>query len=130
MKMLINGLQVDAAGGSTFDVINPATGQIVDQAPLGGAEDVGAAIDAAEEAFGKWSGETARERGKILFKAAQITRSRVKDLATMLTTEQGKPFKEATGRNPGLREHHRILRRASRPACVAGWCLSGRSGTA
>ncbi len=39
--------------------------------------------------------ETARERGKLLFKAAQITRSRVKDLAIMLTTEQGKPFKEA-----------------------------------
>jgi succinate-semialdehyde dehydrogenase/glutarate-semialdehyde dehydrogenase len=95
MKMLINGRQVDAAGGSTFDVINPATEQIIDRAPLGDVQDVRAAIDAAEEAFGKWSGETARERGKILFKAAQITRSRVKDLAIMLTTEQGKPFKEA-----------------------------------
>jgi acyl-CoA reductase-like NAD-dependent aldehyde dehydrogenase len=95
MKMLINGRQVDAAGGRTSDVLNPATEKIIDQVPLGDAEDVRAAIDAAEEASGKWSAETARERGKLLFKAAQITRSRVKDLAITLTTEQGKPFREA-----------------------------------
>ncbi|OPY28748.1 MAG: Lactaldehyde dehydrogenase [Methanocella sp. PtaU1.Bin125] len=95
MKMLINGRETDAASGRTFGVINPATEQTIDRAPLGDAEDVRAAIDAAEEAFGKWSAETARERGKLLFKAAQITRGRVKDLATLLTTEQGKPFREA-----------------------------------
>ncbi len=95
MKMLINGQLSDSAGGKEFEIINPANGKPVDCVPLGDREDVRRAIDAAGEAAGKWSSMTARERGKILFKAAEITRARVQDLATMLTTEQGKPFREA-----------------------------------
>lgn len=95
MKMLINGQPVDAADGRTFDVINPATGTLVDQAPMGGIADVKKAIDAAEDAFGKWSSMTARDRGKLLFMSAQRVRDRVNDLAVTLTTEQGKPFREA-----------------------------------
>jgi succinate-semialdehyde dehydrogenase/glutarate-semialdehyde dehydrogenase len=95
MKMFIGGRQVDAAGGRAFDVINPATGAVIGQAPLGGAEDVKSAVDAAGEAFGKWSSLTARERGKVLFRCAQAVRDRVGGLAVTLTTEQGKPLRES-----------------------------------
>src|SRR5512147_2624020 len=95
MKMLINGQPADAAGGKELGVINPANGKLIDRGPLGDREDVRRAIDAADAAAGKWSAMTARERGKILFKAAQIARGRVDDLATILTTEQGKPLREA-----------------------------------
>jgi acyl-CoA reductase-like NAD-dependent aldehyde dehydrogenase len=95
MKMLINGQPADASGGKEFEVINPANGERVGRGPLGDREDVRRAIDAADDAAGKWSAMTARERGKILFKAAEIARSRVNDLGTLLTTEQGKPLREA-----------------------------------
>ena len=47
VKMIIGGEQVDAADGQTFDVINPATGQVIARAPLGGPEDVDRAVRAA-----------------------------------------------------------------------------------
>jgi acyl-CoA reductase-like NAD-dependent aldehyde dehydrogenase len=95
MKMLINGQLADASGDKEFEVINPANWELVDRVPLGDRKDVRRAIDAAGDAAGKWSALTARERGKILFKAAKIARSRVTDLGTLLTTEQGKPLREA-----------------------------------
>ncbi|WP_349256783.1 aldehyde dehydrogenase family protein [Methanocella sp.] len=95
MKMLIDGEWTDAASGETYEVRNPASGKLLDTAPLGGAEDVKRAVDAAREAQKKWSAMPARDRGRIFFKAAQRIRDRQADLATMLTMEQGKPFKEA-----------------------------------
>ncbi len=95
MKMLIDGEWTDSASGETYEVRDPANGKLLDTVPLGNAGDVRKAADAAGEAFVKWSSMTARERGKILFKAAQLVRDRQKDLATTLTMEQGKPFKEA-----------------------------------
>jgi len=95
MKMLINGQTADAISGKDFEVINPANGKPIDRVPLGDRDDVRRAIDAADDAAGKWSAMTARERGKLLFKAAQMARDRVGELATTLTLEQGKPLREA-----------------------------------
>src|SRR3989338_4980528 len=49
VKMIIGGEQVDAADGQTFDVINPATGELLARAPLGGREDVDRAVAAAQK---------------------------------------------------------------------------------
>ncbi len=95
MKLLINGEQRDAASKKTFSVRNPATGDLLDEAPLGGEGDVRAAIEAAEEAFSDWSARSARARAKILFFAAEEIRRRNTDLAALLTAEQGKPIREA-----------------------------------
>src|SRR6187551_249994 len=51
LRMVIGGERVDAAGGQTFEVINPATGKVVATAPLGGREDVDRAVAAAQKAF-------------------------------------------------------------------------------
>jgi succinate-semialdehyde dehydrogenase/glutarate-semialdehyde dehydrogenase len=95
MKMLIDGEWTDAAGGETYEVRDPASGKLLDTAPLGSAEDVRRAADSAGASLKKWSSMTARERGKILFKAAQHVRDGQTALAMTLTMEQGKPFKEA-----------------------------------
>lgn len=95
MKMLIDGEWTDAASGETYEVRNPANGKLLDTASLGGAEDVGSAADAAHAALKKWSVMSARDRGRILFKGAQHIRDQQVSLATTLTMEQGKPFKEA-----------------------------------
>ncbi|HMK46123.1 MAG TPA: aldehyde dehydrogenase family protein [Methanocella sp.] len=95
MEMFIDGKATVSGTGSRFNVINPATGEVIDTAPAGDADDVRKAVESATHAFSRWSSMTARDRGKILFKAAQIARAHTADLATLLTTEQGKPFKEA-----------------------------------
>ena len=67
--MLINGNWADANEGTTFDVINPANGEVVGQVPDGDAATAKAAIDAAATAFGSWSKTTAHARSAILYKA-------------------------------------------------------------
>lgn len=95
MKMLINGEWCDATSGKVFAVLNPATGDVVGEAPLGGEEDVRSAVEAAEEAFGDWSARDTRRRATILFHAAEEVRRRNAELGSLLTAEQGKPIREA-----------------------------------
>lgn len=96
-KMFIAGESVDALTGATYEVRNPATGDVVDTVPKGNAEDARRAIDAAEAAFDEWSHTTAEERAKLLFKAAALVDAERKALAELLTREQGKPLMEAGG---------------------------------
>ena len=95
MDMLINGTAAPAADGSWIDVKNPATGKFIDRVPRGSSGDVDAAVDAAEHAFGSWSEKTMRDRGLILSRAAELVRRDHKDLAHLLTCEQGKPLRES-----------------------------------
>ena len=95
MFMRINGEEIPSGTGQWKDVINPATGEIVDRIPDGNAEDVGHAVESAGSAFGRWSGKAMRERGVLLFKAASLIREHHPALAELLTREQGKPLREA-----------------------------------
>jgi succinate-semialdehyde dehydrogenase/glutarate-semialdehyde dehydrogenase len=94
-KMYINGESVDSITGQTYEVRNPANGDVVDTAPKGNEEDVRKAVDAAEAAFGEWSRTSAEERANLLFKAAELIEAERKSLSELLTREQGKPFQEA-----------------------------------
>ena len=73
----------------------PPQEMLVEEAPLGDADDVRSAVEAADEAFADWSSRSPRERGKILFFAAEEVRRRNAELGALLTTEQGKPIREA-----------------------------------
>ena len=95
MKVLINGEWCDSLSGKTFAVHNPATGGLVGEAPLCGEDDVRSAVESADEAFGDWAARNPRDRGKILFFAAEEVRRRNTDLGALLTAEQGKPIREA-----------------------------------
>src|SRR2546425_93555 len=94
-KMFIAGESVDSVTGATYEVRNPANGEVVDTAPKGNAEDARKAIDAAETAFEEWSHTSAEERAKFLFKAAELVEGERKNLSELLTREQGKPLQEA-----------------------------------
>ena len=96
-KMFINGESVDALSGDTYEVRNPANGEVVDTAPKGNAEDVRRAVDAAEAAFDEWAHTSAEQRANLLFKAAEVVDAERKSLAELLCKEQGKPFQEAMG---------------------------------
>ena len=92
---LVNGQWL--AGGSRFDVLDPATGQkLADVANLGPAE-AQTAIDAANAAWPAWRNKTAKERAIILRQWFNLLMANQDDLARILTAEQGKPYAEAKG---------------------------------
>jgi len=95
--LYINGEWRDAASGKTFDVKNPATGEVIATVAKGGTTDTEAAIEAAQAAFGSWSRLTAKERYAYLKKTADILRARTEEIAVLITREMGKPVAEARG---------------------------------
>src|ERR1700758_436565 len=93
----VNGKWVQAAGGGTVAVDNPATGEIIGKVPkLSGAE-TRHAIEAANEAFKSWSARTAKERANVLRKWFDLMMENQEDLARLMTLEQGKPLTESRG---------------------------------
>ncbi|MBL8349489.1 MAG: NAD-dependent succinate-semialdehyde dehydrogenase [Burkholderiaceae bacterium] len=85
------------AGGSRFDVNDPATGsKLADVANLGPVE-THHAIVAAEKAWGPWRTKTAKERAAVLMKWFALLHQHADDLARIMTAEQGKPLAEARG---------------------------------
>jgi betaine-aldehyde dehydrogenase len=98
VKMIIGGEQVDAADGQTFDVSNPATGEVMARAPLGGAEDVDRAVKAAQAAFeGPWSTWSASKRGRTLQKFSNLVKQNLEELAQLESRNVGKPISGARG---------------------------------
>ena len=93
----IAGEWVGADDGGTFDVVNPATLEIIGVAPAAGAAETRRAIEAADAAFAGWSNETAANRAIILRRLAEAIEDNQEDLARLLTTEQGKSLAEARG---------------------------------
>ncbi|HKS39237.1 MAG TPA: aldehyde dehydrogenase family protein [Blastocatellia bacterium] len=94
-QMLIGGEWVNSRSGDYVEVMNPATGEAVDRAPRGTKEDASEAIDAAEAAFANWSEWTQAKRADVLRRTVELIRANEKELATLLTKEQGKPLREA-----------------------------------
>ena len=94
-KMLIGGEHVDSVSRETYEVRNPATGEVVDAVPKGTARDVEHAIDAAQEAFKEWGDTTPEERGKLLMNGCELIRQKSDEIARVLTLEQGKTLFES-----------------------------------
>ncbi len=96
-KLLIDGEFRDSVSGKTFATINPATEKEITQVSEGGAEDIDLAVKAARRAFdsGPWSRMDARDRGKLMFKLADLVESRIDELAELGTLDNGKPLKES-----------------------------------
>lgn len=94
-QMLIGGEWVGSRSGDVIEVMNPATGEAVDSAPRGTVEDARQAIDAAEEAFAVWSEWSQAKRADVLRRTVELIRMHEKELANLLTREQGKPIREA-----------------------------------
>lgn len=94
-KQLIGGEWVDASDGGTWDLVNPATAEVIEQVPFGTADDVRSAIDAAADAFGPWAAKSPFERAAILMRAAELLAERADEYARLTTEESGKPLAQS-----------------------------------
>lgn len=96
-KLWIGGKQVDAEGGATFTVRNPATGEplatVADASPADGLR----ALDAAVEAQAAWAATPARQRAEVLRALFEAVTARADDLALLMTLEMGKVLAESRG---------------------------------
>ncbi|MBX4866257.1 NAD-dependent succinate-semialdehyde dehydrogenase [Rhizobium bangladeshense] len=93
----INGVWTSGDATKTFDVLNPATGELLGSLPDMGAAETRAAIDAAHAAQPAWAARPAKERSRILRKWFDLMVANADALAAILTAEMGKPFPEARG---------------------------------
>jgi len=96
-RMLINGKWVEAASGKTFPTYNPATGEVLSEVAEGDREDINRAVDAARAAFenGPWRKMTASERGRAIWRLADLLEQNLEEFAAIETLDNGKPLKVA-----------------------------------
>jgi succinate-semialdehyde dehydrogenase/glutarate-semialdehyde dehydrogenase len=95
MDMFIDGGWRQAASGARHNVVNPATGAVVDTVPTGGKRDADIAIVAAERAFKTWRRTPIATRARLLKRAASLMRERAPELGRTLTSELGRPLAAA-----------------------------------
>ena len=93
----VDGTWVDADGGATHAVVNPATGRPIGTVPVFAAAETRRAIEAAERAWPTWREKTAKERAAIMRRWNDLVLANADDLALILTSEQGKPLAESKG---------------------------------
>ena len=91
-RLFIGGEWRDGAGGSTFDDLDPFTGQVIATVSSGGAADARGAIDAAAVAFEGWSQTPPAERQRVFLKAADVLEARADEVGSWLTRETGCTF--------------------------------------
>jgi succinate-semialdehyde dehydrogenase/glutarate-semialdehyde dehydrogenase len=95
VSLMIDGAWTKGANGRTIPVINPATEEVIGQVAHAEKSDLDRALAAADKGFKQWRKVSAYERYKIMRKAADLMRQRLDEIATIMTTEQGKPLFEA-----------------------------------
>ncbi len=93
----IGGQWLPSKSGKTFETVNPATEEVIAQIAEGDAADVDAAVKAARDAFenGPWSRMTARERGKLMYRLADLIEEEIDELAALESLDNGKPVRDA-----------------------------------
>ena len=93
-KLLIDGKWLAAASGRTFDSIDPATGEVLARVAEGDKADIDLAVKAARRAFesGPWAKMSASERGRIIWKIADLLEEHTEELAELETLDNGKPI--------------------------------------
>ncbi|HEP1081482.1 TPA: 5-carboxymethyl-2-hydroxymuconate semialdehyde dehydrogenase [Pasteurella multocida] len=90
IKHWINGKEV--ASEETFDNFNPATGEVICQVASGGEKEINAAVQAAKDAFPKWSKTPAKERARLMRKLGELIDQNVAKLAELETLDTGLPI--------------------------------------
>jgi len=96
-RAFVAGAWVEAEGGKTFEVANPARGDVIARIPDLSRPEVARAIDAAHAAQKPWAAKSGKERSKILHRWYELMMEHQEDLAVLMTAEQGKPLSESRG---------------------------------
>ena len=97
VKLLINGEFIDSRSTQWRDVVNPATQQVLARVPFATAQELDAAVASARDAFKSWRKTPIGVRARIFLKYQQLIREHMKELAAILTAEQGKTLPDAEG---------------------------------
>lgn len=97
LKNYINGEWVESSTDTFGDVWNPALGEKIASVPYGNSQDVDLAVKAAAEAYPEWKATPPLARARLLFRLKEAFEEEFEDIATVLTTEQGKAIDEARG---------------------------------
>ncbi|OSP56129.1 NAD-dependent succinate-semialdehyde dehydrogenase [Pseudoruegeria sp. SK021] len=95
--LYINGAWCKSTGDERFNVINPATEEIIASVASADVAEADLALDAAESAFADWASRTPRARSEILRKAFELMTARLPDFARLITLENGKAYPDALG---------------------------------
>ncbi|QYZ68213.1 NAD-dependent succinate-semialdehyde dehydrogenase [Neotabrizicola shimadae] len=96
-KAYVGGEWIEAEGGKTFAVTNPARGDVIAHVPDLSRTDAARAIEVADRARHEWAARTGKERAAVLRKLFDLMMANQDDLAAILTAEMGKPLAEAKG---------------------------------
>src|ERR1700739_3579642 len=90
-KMLINGKWVESASGKTFPTYDPSTGEVLAKGAEGDREDIDRAVKAARAAFdsGPWRRLTSSERGRVIWKLADLMEQHLQEFAELETLDNG-----------------------------------------
>ncbi|WP_299866699.1 NAD-dependent succinate-semialdehyde dehydrogenase [uncultured Hoeflea sp.] len=96
-QLYINGEWCDGASGDRFNVINPASEEVLASVASAEIEDGDRALDAAQAAYSDWAARKPRERSEILRKAWALMTARLEDFARLITLENGKAHTDAMG---------------------------------
>jgi len=96
-ELFIGGKWVPAASGDRFDVLDPATGEVIASVADGAEGDAAAAVDAAAAAGPGWAKAAPRVRGEVLRRAFELMTERADDLAKLISLENGKALADAKG---------------------------------
>src|SRR5665213_1319647 len=118
-QLLVGGLWVDSSDGMTFEVEDPATGEVIAVVADGSVEDGLAAVSAAYEALPGWSATPPRQRGEVLRRMFDLMTERTEELARLIVRENGKALPDARGAVTCTR-----LPRVP----TGSWCCASRSG--
>lgn len=96
-KLLINNQWVESASGETFTTVNPSTEEEICQVSAAGAADIDKAVEAARKAFeqGPWRRMNASERGRLLYRLADLIEQHADELARLESLDNGKPVSVA-----------------------------------
>ncbi|GGI90565.1 CoA-acylating methylmalonate-semialdehyde dehydrogenase [Halopseudomonas pertucinogena] len=97
VKLLINGEFVESKTDQWRDVVNPATQEVLARVPFATQDEINAAVANAKEAFKTWRKTPIGARARIFLKYQQLIRENMKELAAILTAEQGKTLADAEG---------------------------------
>ncbi len=103
-RLLINNEWVDPIDGGLFDTLNPATGQVIAKVAAAGPKDVDKAVRAARRALdaGPWNKMDAADRGKLLFKLADLVDANAAELAELESLNCGKTITDSKGDLQGV----------------------------
>src|SRR5229473_684069 len=89
--------RVPSDSSQSLPIYNPATGQVIDQVPLSGSQDVDAAVRAAAAAYASWSRTAVMERVRLMFRYKALLEDHFEELAAIITRHHGKTLDESRG---------------------------------